>query len=109
MTPPPCQLPGTEPNACAREQYDRHAYGLVRLSGAWRGWRIQGGALIGPGNVRWTPATLNAAMSWQAFGLAGLTELKAVLQEAGHGPPPIAIASGNDITHDQRSLSPAPP
>lgn len=79
MIPPPCVDDTHQLNPCARNVYDQHVQGLYRLAGPWSGWRIQGHALIGPGGVRWTPATLHAAMTWQAYGLAGLAELRDAL------------------------------
>lgn len=69
--PPCCGQNGRVENACARTVYAQRVDGLIRLSGVWRGWRVQGDTLIGPGGIRWTPATLRHAERWQKAGFAG--------------------------------------
>jgi hypothetical protein len=69
--PPCCGANGAVTNPCARTVYEQRVSGLVRLAGAWKGWRIQDGALIGPGGVRWTPQTLTHAHRWQSGLLRG--------------------------------------
>lgn len=76
---PPCCRKGEALNACARDLYQREVGGSFRLTGAWKGWRIQDGVLIGPRGVRWTPYTLEQAHAWQEFGMAGAGEVNQVL------------------------------
>ena len=49
---PPCFCEGKDLNPCARELWRREVEGSFHLDGEWKGWRIQGNALIGPGGVR---------------------------------------------------------
>lgn len=66
--------------SCCETVYEQETRGLYRFGGRiWTGWRLQGGVLIGPGGVRWTPETLHHAKTWQEFGLAGLRELHQVI------------------------------
>jgi hypothetical protein len=68
---PPCLTPGQPLNPCAVAVHAQHVDGFIRLHGPWRGWKIQGHHLIGPGGVRWTVDTLAQAAAWQKSGLAG--------------------------------------
>lgn len=65
---PPCCQDGRVANRCAETVYRQRVDGFFRLTGPWVGWRIQGGALIGPGGLRFTPSTLRNA--WRQAGFA---------------------------------------
>jgi len=67
MSFPPCCPSGRVENPCAQTMYRQRVDGFFRLGGDWTGWRIQGGALIGPGGLRFTPRTLRNA--WREAGL----------------------------------------
>jgi hypothetical protein len=61
MLPPPCCPDGRITNRCAAAEYARRVLESYPLSGSWRGWRIQGRHLIGPGGIRFTPETARIA------------------------------------------------
>lgn len=61
MNPPPCCPDGRITNKCAAAEYSRRVTESYPLGGHWRGWRIQGRHLIGPGGLRFTPDTARAA------------------------------------------------
>lgn len=64
MDHPPCCPDGRiVKNPCAAEVYRRRVYESYQLGGQWRGWRVQGKHLIGPGGIRWTPDTARRAWS----------------------------------------------
>lgn len=80
---PKCCRSATSDSCCA-ELHAIKSRRVIRLSGAWAGWRIQDGYLVAPGRngVRWTPATLEHAATWQRYGLAGLFETHQVIARA---------------------------
>lgn len=65
MVPPCCRRSGQIVNACAARVYDLDTRCSLRLPDPWLGWRLQGGVLVGPEGVRWTPMTLTLARDWQ--------------------------------------------
>ena len=54
---PPCCPDGRVTNRCAEAVYRQRVDGYIKFRGEWTGWRIQAGALIGPGGLRFTPRT----------------------------------------------------
>lgn len=60
MDKPPCVELGKPMNWCARALREQHVEGRIDLPADWKGWKIRGDRLIGPGGIVYGPRTLTA-------------------------------------------------
>lgn len=77
---PPCLLPDTPMNDCARRLYSERVLGHIDLPGDWAGWRLRGKWLISPGGHRINPQRLRGIL----FREDGEQRVARARSKAGH-------------------------
>ena len=59
---PPCLVPDTPMNDCARRLYQEKVLGHVDLAADWAGWKLRGKWLISPDGERINPLRLRGIL-----------------------------------------------
>jgi len=82
MEKPPCVEIGRPLNWCARALQEQQVYGKIDLPvDGWKGWRIRGERLLGPGGMSFSASMLSAF--WRS--LARLPAIEVTIKPTGEG------------------------
>lgn len=80
-TAPPCLVPGTAMNSCARTHYQKIVEGNGALFGEWARWSIVGNTLVSPDRQRITPDRLQLLLLLESNARRGSRQIAAALLE----------------------------